>query len=716
MLRLARSLVFFFIFALTGLLNCATAHPVTRYQWFTNLEYSPYPSYAGPLYWSPDTFFGDFRSNDRVLLKLSPHFYGRFITSEPIFDSWHGNNPYFEYEPIFNAPLYPYPESFPHLQENATVTAPDEWNRCYTIKIHLEGEDGVDLYISRAGLPANDSLWLHIDPPIDDIFYLDAEVEVEGVLAGRLTIYSPTNIWLMDNVRYSTSDPIYGNFDPENTTDMLALVAGEDVLVANTIANGREYNFDEDRENHDRHSIIINASVIALHGSLTFDQQNNDWDAYQGSTPDWRGDIYSVGSIAQNIRKYTSRTNHEHTGYSRIIRYDSRLLTDGPPGFAPGEYPYWEGQVPSQHLGWLDEYTFENATLDSLTIDPGVTVLLKDGEALTIGNHFEVNGTAENPVVFRTQAINGRATVRVHADAADAMIRHARFEGNVELICNAENTIVDSCWFEARTILESSSMILSHNTFEGQVSVSCHDDLTVSRNLILGGLSIPVSEGAGLLMNNTIVGSNRTGLFIQHAENLAITNNIIAFNRSGIDSRSDGGVSIRYSNVFGNSVDDYFGCNTGEGCLSLDPLFVDAMSGDYHLAAGSPCIDAGDPDSPNDPDGSRADMGAYPFDHAQDVAEDSITPSAFALSSAYPNPFNSTTTIGYSLPVAGNVSLAVYDVNGRLVETLMDGVMQAGRHSVAWDATGQSVGIYFVKMTDNINSQRENIQKVILLK
>jgi len=48
----------------------------------------------------------------------------------------------------------------------------------------------------------------------------------------------------------------------------------------------------------------------------------------------------------------------------------------------------------------------------------------------------------------------------------------------------------------------------------------------------------------------------------------------------------------------------------GIGNIDADPLFVDPANGDYSLALGSPCIDAGDPDSPPDADGSRADMGA----------------------------------------------------------------------------------------------------------
>jgi hypothetical protein len=53
----------------------------------------------------------------------------------------------------------------------------------------------------------------------------------------------------------------------------------------------------------------------------------------------------------------------------------------------------------------------------------------------------------------------------------------------------------------------------------------------------------------------------------------------------------------------------------GTGNISANPSFCSVPTGNYRLLAGSPCIDAGDPASSLDPDGSRADMGAYAFDH-----------------------------------------------------------------------------------------------------
>ena len=74
-----------------------------------------------------------------------------------------------------------------------------------------------------------------------------------------------------------------------------------------------------------------------------------------------------------------------------------------------------------------------------------------------------------------------------------------------------------------------------------------------------------------------------------------------------------------------------------------------------------------------------------------------------ALYDNYPNPFNPTTFIKFDLARAGHASLMIYDVNGRLIRTLVDGELQMGRHSVQWDGkddAGQVVpsGTYFYKL------------------
>lgn len=70
-------------------------------------------------------------------------------------------------------------------------------------------------------------------------------------------------------------------------------------------------------------------------------------------------------------------------------------------------------------------------------------------------------------------------------------------------------------------------------------------------------------------------------------------------------------------------------------------------------------------------------------------------PAAFSLEQNVPNPFNPTTTIGFTLASAGNASVEVFNIAGQKVATLSDGFHQAGRHAVTWDAAGVSAGVYF---------------------
>jgi hypothetical protein len=73
-------------------------------------------------------------------------------------------------------------------------------------------------------------------------------------------------------------------------------------------------------------------------------------------------------------------------------------------------------------------------------------------------------------------------------------------------------------------------------------------------------------------------------------------------------------------------------------------------------------------------------------------------PVVFQLSQNYPNPFNPSTTIDVALPEAGWVSLTIYSALGEEVARLVNGELQAGWHSVTWDAGDAASGVYFYRM------------------
>ena len=73
-------------------------------------------------------------------------------------------------------------------------------------------------------------------------------------------------------------------------------------------------------------------------------------------------------------------------------------------------------------------------------------------------------------------------------------------------------------------------------------------------------------------------------------------------------------------------------------------------------------------------------------------------PAHFKLEQNYPNPFNPTSTIRFDLPSTSKVSLRVYDILGRLVATLLDGVGEAGNKSIAWNASNVASGVFFYRL------------------
>ena len=101
------------------------------------------------------------------------------------------------------------------------------------------------------------------------------------------------------------------------------------------------------------------------------------------------------------------------------------------------------------------------------------------------------------------------------------------------------------------------------------------------------------------------------------------------------------------------------------------------------------------------------------FEYSDEVNVEVLTPGSFELSQNYPNPFNPSTTIKYSLPENSFVNLAVYNLLGENVRTLVNEVQNAGNYNLNFDASGLTSGTYVYRLS---TASGTLTQKMVLLK
>jgi hypothetical protein len=112
------------------------------------------------------------------------------------------------------------------------------------------------------------------------------------------------------------------------------------------------------------------------------------------------------------------------------------------------------------------------------------------------------------------------------------------------------------------------------------------------------------------------------------------------------------------------------------------------------------------------------DLGEYVAGNLTTIPDRSNVPSEFKLEQNFPNPFNPSTQIRFSVPIAGPVKLSVFDMLGREIRVLYAGFLDAGQHQVTWDgcdASGRALpsGVYVNRLTQG---SRQESRKMILLR
>ena len=390
----------------------------------------------------------------------------------------------------------------------------------------------------------------------------------------------------------------------------------------------------------------------------------------------------------------------------------------------------------------VHDFLMENVCIENCSVDRWIfaigyktstytirNVTLRDNLAYYAQNGMDVRGsivTLDNIVLINNQTESlSPYWYNRGAGCFEAWVTNTLTISNSKFINNTHysedgwaNIRVSGITDEPDAVVEIDNCLFANNHTYGGAR-----DINLGR---LSGLSIVNCTFA----NN--VGTYIGFLHLLSVDSSRIVNSLFSNNsayyeiRAAYDTIVENCLFSRTNNIYStyNGMPLNWGVNNITGA---DPLFVGddpSLPTSYYLCADdingySPAIDAGTMDASILPSGytippydafgnnrvygSGIDIGCYESQGDTGVEDNELAAiDAWQLSN-YPNPFNPSTTISYSLPEAGLVHVSVYNAKGRLVKTLVNDHKTAGNHSVIWDGKDDngsvvSSGVYFYRM------------------
>jgi len=264
-------------------------------------------------------------------------------------------------------------------------------------------------------------------------------------------------------------------------------------------------------------------------------------------------------------------------------------------------------------------------------------------------------------------------------------------------------------------------------------------------NIIINnfGSGIQISDGSLVINNCIISNNNQFGIGFSGPGNLTITNCAISNNSySGIRVYGSGWFEIIGNKIYGNGIKGvhqpntpdakpdgiYFYTGNSNVTASIHNnniyqnvpynIYNDGISNidaEYNWwgTSNEDSISSQIWDFNDDFALGTVDYEPWLGEPYSSVGEKDVVISGFVLSQNYPNPFNTSTTISYKLPKSSFVKLSIYDINGRLIEKLVNDRKNAGYYTVEWNADNVSSGIYFYRI-EAINFSK--VKKCLVVK
>ncbi len=427
----------------------------------------------------------------------------------------------------------------------------------------------------------------------------------------------------------------------------------------------------------------------------------------------------STGYFSKSIPLGHYKLRYSHQGY---LPYFSLSYLDMFFDFSMND-TYLEEGIVHEIAGkiepgvWLDDYPywiFNDVYLladDTLTIDPGVEIVIKRWSNWDVYGTLLANGKEDDSITIKPDAYTNWGNFNFHREISSnsvlkyvdisfqksmnfyqssATIENTRISWNGDVrFYDSASPKISECRFENGLWLycyDNSAPHFYRNTF--RIKINCYDQSSplFEKNIYLINNILCLNESKPLIRNNDFYDTWAPIVCLDNAIP-EIEGNV--FVRGGYAADCSHGKLphiIKY-NVFHDLYDEIIWTygqgipglgvldtvnNNNDSCdiyfnLLMDPMFADPENDDFSLDVSSPCIDAGNPEFDYDPDTTISDIGAYYFNQTNVFVNDWKTHFHAIKVYHYPNPLNENVHFvidGNEINDVKNAVIMIYDLSG----------------------------------------------------
>lgn len=270
------------------------------------------------------------------------------------------------------------------------------------------------------------------------------------------------------------------------------------------------------------------------------------------------------------------------------------------------------------------------------------------------------------------------------------------------------------CWLSSHPTISNNIIKENSTVYGGGIEISWSSNPKITNNTISentaytngGGINI-IDNSSPTITSNTITANTSphgAGIFCGYNASATIDScDIDSNNGNGVYCQNNGQPVINYNNIVDNQG---YGVRNTDGTVTVDARY------NWWGHSTGPCHPVSNPGGLGDTVSSYVDFD--PWLTKEGIEEEEADIESFYITQCYPNPFRDRTQIEYNLPIVGNVNVAVYNIFGSRVKSLLNKRQNAGIYTITWNGRDERdnklpSGLYFLRLEVGVNNETRKL-------